>query len=393
MNSNKYSALLLVFSLLTIISCKKDPVDPPGSDLPTLNIADVILLESNDGFTYVFDVTLSEASTETVSVEYKTTDDTAVASEDYTSTQGNLTIAPGSVTAQIEVSVLGDLIREQDEEFKVELSNATNATIDDGVAIGRMRNDDTFLVKDEDGYNTPESYAGYSELWNDEFSGSEINTDIWTHEYGDSGWGNNELQNYTDNSENSFIEDDNLIIQAIKDGTKYSSARMITKDKKEFKYGRVDVRAKLPEGQGIWPAIWMLGANIDELSWPACGEIDIMEMVGHLPDQSHGTAHFGNVGEPSQYRGATKALPEGYQDKYHVFSIIWETSKVRWLIDEEQFHVIDANTTAGYGYPFNAPFFMIMNVAVGGNWPGNPDTTTQFPQRMTVDYVRVFQRN
>jgi len=249
----------------------------------------------------------------------------------------------------------------------------------------------------EGGYSTPTSYPGYTEAWAEEFDGSEINTSWWTHEIGNSGWGNNELQYYTDDAKNSFLSGGNLVIEAIKEnfnGAPYTSARMITKDKKLFTHGRIDVRAILPEGQGIWPAIWMLGNNISSVGWPACGEIDIMELVGHEPGTVHGTAHWGPQGQSwSTYVGDDYKLPSGekYSDEFHVFSIIWEPGKIDWYVDDTKFHTIrqsDVNVT----YPFDREFFFILNIAVGGNWPGNPDASTQFPQRMTIDYIRVFDK-
>ena len=132
-------------------------------------------------------------------------------------------------------------------------------------------------------------------VWSDEFDGTEIDMNNWTHELGATGWGNNESQEYTANEANSFVEDGNLFIVALQDGAGYTSARMITKDKQEFAFGRIDIRAVLPYGQGLWPALWMLGANFGETSWPGCGEIDIMELLGHQPNYVHGTAHWGAI--------------------------------------------------------------------------------------------------
>jgi beta-glucanase (GH16 family) len=166
---------------------------------------------------------------------------------------------------------------------------------------------------------------------------------------------------------------------------------MITKAKKEFQYGRIDIRARLPYGQGIWPAIWMLGANIDDVGWPRCGEIDIMELVGHLPKVSHGTAHYDVDGWAS--KGSSYALTTGqtFSDEFHVFTIVWEMNRIKWYVDYNKFFELSAQDVGGT-YPFNNPFFFIMNIAVGGNWPGDPDETTVFPQTMEVDYIRVFQQ-
>jgi beta-glucanase (GH16 family) len=216
----------------------------------------------------------------------------------------------------------------------------------------------------------------------------------WNYELGDGcpnlcGWGNNELQVYTDLPKNVKLEESNLIITAIEEGNdEFFSARITTKDKVEFAYGRIDVRAKMPKGQGIWPAIWMLGANIDQVSWPACGEIDIMELVGHEPEKVHGTVHYENNGY--QTTSGSKTLLEGdFSDEFHVYTLTWEQNTMSWYVDNELYKTFikPANSI----YPFNNEFFFILNIAVGGNWPGNPDATTLFPQEMTVDYIRVFR--
>jgi beta-glucanase (GH16 family) len=287
-------------------------------------------------------------------------------------------------------------LNEDDEEFEIQFSNSTNAIIEIEIGTGTIQNDDEVFLFD--GYITPNSYAGMTLVWSDEFSGANINLDNWTHEIGNgnNGWGNNELEYYTSSSENSYLSNGKLIIEAKEQnvsGYNYTSARMISAGKREFTYGRVDVRAKLPEGQGIWPAVWMLGADIFTQGWPACGEIDIMELVGHQSSEVHGTAHWGNQGSPSTYQGNGYTLAGGkkFSDEFHVFTIIWENNSIKWFVDDVQFFSItDANVT-NTSYPFNDNFFFIMNVAVGGNWPGSPNASTVFPQRMHVDYVRIFQ--
>lgn len=244
-----------------------------------------------------------------------------------------------------------------------------------------------------EGYPAADSYDGMTLIWSDEFDGTNINLDNWTYDLGNSGWGNNEWQNYTDNPENSSVSDGYLTITARQEGSGYTSARLKTQGLQSFQFGRMDIRAKLPEGQGIWPAIWMLGDNIDGVGWPACGEIDIMELVGHQPSTSHGTAHWGSNWNVHQYNGSSITLPNGekFSDAFHLFSIVWEQNQITWLMDDQPFYSIDNTQMNGQPYPFNAPFFFIMNIAVGGNWPGYPDGTTQFPQQMVVDCIRVFQ--
>lgn len=249
------------------------------------------------------------------------------------------------------------------------------------------------------GFSTPLTYPNMTLVWQDEFSGNELNPVNWTHETGNGvgGWGNNELQFYK--AENTSVQDGYLVIKAKKEagsGVNYTSSRIITKGKKEFKYGRVDIRAILPKGQGIWPALWMLGSNFNDVGvgWPKCGEIDIMELVGGNAagknDKIYGTVHWDNAGSYASY-GGNKTLTNGkiFADEFHVFSLVWNDKFIRWYLDDVQYHVIDISPSELS--EFQAKFFFIFNVAVGGNWPGIPDGTTVLPQRMVVDYVRVFQ--
>jgi beta-glucanase (GH16 family) len=248
------------------------------------------------------------------------------------------------------------------------------------------------------GYSTPLNYPGYNLVWQDEFDGNSLKSH-WTHEIGtgSSGWGNNELQYYTAN--NTEVKDGILRITARKEptvGQQYSSSRIITQGAESFQYGRIDIRAALPYGQGIWPALWMLGDNFSSQGWPRCGEIDIMEMVGG-PMQGdrgdnvvHGTLHWEENGN-HVYQGGYKALSSGrLSDEFHVFTIIWDDRKISWYLDDEKYY--ERSITSAQMTEFKAPFFFIFNVAVGGNWPGSPNANTVFPQTMAVDYVRVFQK-
>lgn len=256
----------------------------------------------------------------------------------------------------------------------------------------------TRVVEDEtgdaNGYPAAASYPGMAMVWSDEFDGTAVNTNNWTYDLGASGWGNNEWQNYTNSAANSSVADGLLTITAKQEpGGGFTSARMKTQGLQSFQFGRIDVRAKLPQGQGIWPAIWMLGENFGAVSWPACGEIDIMELVGHQPSTVHGTAHWGSSWNQHQYDGSSISLPGGetFSDAFHLFSVVWEENSIMWLMDDVPFYSLTPADMNGQPYPFNAPFFFILNIAVGGNWPGYPDASTSFPQQMVVDCIRVFQ--
>ena len=248
------------------------------------------------------------------------------------------------------------------------------------------------------------SYEGYELLWNDEFDGTEVNTDIWNYELHEPGWVNQELQEYTDSKDNVYLEDGNLIIKAIKTtddtgSTSYTSGRMTTQNKQDFLYGKVVIRAKVPEGQGLWPALWMMPTDENLYGqWPKCGEIDIMEVLGHQVNTAYGTVH---CGEPYKQQQGSVVLDEGtFASDYHEFSVEWEPGEMRFYIDGILYHTVNDWFTAvegeaekPYPAPFNQNFYLILNMAVGGTWPGNPDETTNFDNaELAVDYVRVYQK-
>jgi beta-glucanase (GH16 family) len=214
-------------------------------------------------------------------------------------------------------------------------------------------------------------------------------------ETGGHGWGNAELQFYTDRAENARVENGHLVIEARREpfeNREYTSARLKTQGLGEWQYGRVAARIQIPRGQGLWPAFWMLGADIGQVGWPACGEIDIMENIGREPSTVHGTLHgpgySGAQGNSSAYQ-----LAEGaFADAFHVYAVEWEPEVIRWYVDGALYKTATPQDVPGR-WVYDHPFFIILTVAVGGHWPGSPDETTVFPQTMRVDYVRVYQRD
>ncbi|NQT66440.1 MAG: family 16 glycosylhydrolase [Actinobacteria bacterium] len=233
-------------------------------------------------------------------------------------------------------------------------------------------------------------------IWNDEFDGTEINLDDWSFNIGtgNNGWGNNELQYYTDRPENVRIEDNILVIEARKENyedSEYTSARIKTEDKQSWAYGKIEARIKLPQGKGIWPAFWMLGESINTINWPYCGEIDVMEMIGGGSNDSicHGTIHWDKDGWT--YTGGNTTLSSGiFADDYHIFSIEWDKGAIRWFLDGKQYHA--ENITHEHQSELHDSFFIILNCAIGGNWPGSPSQSTVFPQKMYIDWIRVYQK-
>jgi beta-glucanase (GH16 family) len=225
----------------------------------------------------------------------------------------------------------------------------------------------------------------------------------WVAEVGGHGWGNQELEYYTDRAKNAHLSGDGtLVIEAWResftgrDGTvrDYTSARLKTQEHFEQAYGRFEARLQIPRGQGMWPAFWMLGADIRARGWPDCGEIDVMENIGREPATVHGTIHGPGYSGAGSISG-DYSLPAGqhFADAFHVFAVEWDRDPpaIRWYVDDTLYETrTPADLPAGARWIYDHPFFVILNVAVGGSWPGDPDATTIFPQTMRVDYVRVY---
>lgn len=232
-------------------------------------------------------------------------------------------------------------------------------------------------------------------IWGDDFdgaAGSAVDGSKWAYDSGPN-WYNGELQYYSTGADNASLDGNgNLVIEArqeSREGRQYTSARLKTEGRQTFTYGRFEGRMKLPYGQGMWPALWMLGGN----SWPNDGEIDIMENLGREPTISHGTIH-GPGYSGADGPGESFTLPDGavFSDDFHTFAVEWEPEEIRWYVDGEHFSTKTPADIGGNRWVFDHPFFIILNLAVGGEWPGNPDETTVFPQRLIVDYVRVCQQ-
>lgn len=228
-------------------------------------------------------------------------------------------------------------------------------------------------------------------VWEENFNGKSLNDKNWNFELGDGcpncGWGNNERQLYTD--KNYKISHNELVITAQKVGDKYFSTKINTKGKKEFLYGRFEARAKLPKGRGIWPAFWMLGSNISEIAWPKCGEIDILEYVGREPQTVFTTLHTQDSHGNSINTKKTKL--KNIEQGYHIYAIDWTKDKIDFLVDNQLVYSFNpANKTEDI-WPFDKPFYFIVNVAVGGNFGGHEIDDSIFPQDFSVDYIRVYQ--
>lgn len=252
------------------------------------------------------------------------------------------------------------------------------------------------------------SAQSYELVWSDEFDGNELDSSSWEYQIGTgtayglpAGWGNNELQYYTNLSSNVVVSDGSLKIIARQQsfgGRNYTSARIRTLGKREFLYGKIEARMKVPSTSGVWPAFWMLPTNSPYGGWASSGEIDIMESVNSATTM-HGTIHYGSNWPDNQRNGGSFSNGSDFADDFHVFSIEWEEDQIRWYIDGQQYHSVNSNqwfssAPAASGNPrapFDSEFHLLLNIAVGGDWPGSPDGSASYPQTMEVDYVRVYE--
>ncbi|MDB5191610.1 MAG: glycoside hydrolase family 16 protein [Segetibacter sp.] len=388
-------AAVSLFMLLN--SCDKG--DSTGAPTPRVSVSDLTLPEGNGGTTnFEFTVKLANATPNVVTLNYSVVEGTAKAGEDFV-VANNLTFTfqPNEVEKKLVVNVVADDLREGDESFTLLINSATNANVPALPATGTIINDDTKVPFTNGGYDAPTTYPGYALAWSDEFNGTALNSAIWSFQNGDGcpnicGWGNNELEYYR--PENLSFQDGKMIIEARKEnfsGRSYTSSKILTEGKKTIKFGRIDIRAKMPKGKGIWPALWLLPQSSMFGGWPRSGEIDLMEYLGHETNKVYGTLHFG-PGPGSVQVNKNYTLPTGtFADEFHVFSIEWKQDQIKWLVDGNVYGTANKSDFGTNNYPFNEQFYLIFNMAIGGNWPGSPDTSTYFPQWFIIDYVRVYQ--
>ncbi len=232
-------------------------------------------------------------------------------------------------------------------------------------------------------------------VWSDDFNGTTgtlPDDSKWTYDLGNNnGWGNAELENYTNNPENVSLDGNgNLVITAIKNGNSYTSARIKTEGKFSQTYGRFEARLKTPYGPGVWPAFWMLGTTLEGVSWPQAGEIDIMELRGQLPSTIQGTIHGPGYSGGNAITASYSLRNSRFDLDFHVFAVEWTEDQIDFFVDGYLYNRITKKDVPGQ-WVYDHPFFMILNVAVGGNYAGYPNDQTPFPQKMTIDYVKVYQ--
>ncbi|OFY68469.1 MAG: hypothetical protein A2V64_00135 [Bacteroidetes bacterium RBG_13_43_22] len=369
MKNKAQTILVVILQILILGACKKESETPDV----TLTSSFFTIVEDDPAGSIEIPVRLSVPYDEISTLDYNTEDSTASAGKDYVPvSSGKLTFQPGETTGSIKINILSDTAQKQDVYFRVILSNPVNAMMTKASVTVKIQNVD---------------YANL--VWSDEFNPGSLNTSTWNYELGAGGWGNNELETYTNSINNVHIDSGYLHITALNPSASYyTSGRITTQGKKEFTNGKIRIRAKLPQGQGIWPALWMLGANFSSVGWPKCGEIDIMELLGKAPSVVYGTIHWDANGYTSRSNSYTLS-GSSFSSGFHTFTLVWTPNNLKWSVDNIQFFHLSRGEVSAF--PFNLPQFFIFNVAVGGNWPGSPDQTTVFPQHMIVDYIRVYQ--
>jgi len=397
----------LLFSLLiiSIISCRKDP----QPNTPNVNrgkvsfTTDTISVLEKDTILFI-PVQLTQKRDKDVTVYFHIEGNSATPEYDYFVSNGSLHFPKGedTVGSLIIVDIFADTLTEIDETFTIFLDSATNAIISQKELTLKILDDESRRAT-YPGYSTPLFHDGYTMVWQDEFLGTELNETDWNYRIGNGcpnlcGFGNNELQYYR--KQNAIVANDLLTITAKKEtfaSNQYTSTRINTFGKISVPYGRIDVRARLPFGKGIWPAIWMMGNNKSAVGWPACGEIDMMELRGSAPNKANGTIHYKNASGVHQYPPSKNhILSSGtYHDEFHVFSLVRTEGKIQWYVDDILFNTkfYSQLNLGSQPNPFLQDFYIILNLAVGGNYDGNPNSSTIFPQTMEIDYVRVFEKN
>lgn len=411
------NTLKLIFLLSTffLVSCSLNGVGNSylskvvgnsNSGLPVVQISDTTVNRANTATTCRFLVDLSAAASDTVTVNYSTSDGTATSGKDYTSQSGTLTFQPGKQELSVDIPILPLTSSNQQgttQDFYIQLSNPSNCTVGVKKTTVTIINAGTNSPADTSGFESPTSYPGYKLVWSDEFNESSLNTNKWTATTGSQG---GDQSTYL--PANVSVANGKLVMQAKHEtygSYNYTSSRVTTQDKFSFKYGRVDIRAKVPVGMGMWPALWMFSDNRPIINYAqktgvTVGEIDIAEILGKSPSRLYGTLHWSTSSSTyANLQGRYDLSSGNFGDAYHVFSLIWDATNIQLLCDGNVYITIPHSSKTNYKNgidPFNAnSFYFIFTLGIGDgtNWAGAPDGTDTWPQKMSVDYIRVFQKN
>ncbi len=378
--------------LMIFVSCSRGTVE--------YGLPKVTLLPRNDtegnGKNKVLTVRarLSHSSDQPVTVTYSTVDSTAKANKDYIPiVDSSFVFNPGTTLDSFHVTLISDTITEFTKAFKILITNVDNGSgIGESLPITIIDDDFHNVYLASDGYISPLQIPGMSLEFSEEFNDSLSTLGEFNFDTGPSLLFN-QLQTFTTDSDNIKVSNGNLVITARKDGTNYTSAGINTRNRVIFEYGLIMIRAKMPQGTGIWPSLWMLGNTFDETNWPLCGQIDIATLRGQQPNLMTGAVYY--YLSDIQERQSSYSLPvysDTFSDEYHVFSILWQPGEIEWYVDNHKYMTF-SKADVGDSYIFNSAFWLNITLAVGGDLVGNPDYTTQFPQTMKIDYVRWYFPN
>lgn len=393
----KYKYIFPVFLPAILLGCSKKEAEV----LPAVSVmSNITVTEGDNGIkTATFNVSVSgefsEAGNPSVSYSIRhlsTTD------SDIKTLSGTLEFTFAGEVKTIQVEILGDKIYEPNKQFELRISDEVNARI---ISSGRSKtgeliDNDPCFPGDCEGYINSTTYEGMTLAWSDEFDGTTINSDIWEHDLGGGGWWNAQLQEFTASSQNSFLENGELVLKVMKQGQQYTSAQLKTQGKKFVNTGRLDIRAKFPGGKGIWPRLWLKPEQNVHGNWPQSGEIVMAEMYGHSPNIAHTLVDYGKDGNDMERHPFSYVSEQhnSFSDVYHTYSLIWESGKISMLIDEHQYMTLTKTEVQalGYTYPYDADFHLILSMAVGGTKVGDPDDAI-LPKEIRIDYVRFYSAN
>ncbi len=368
---------------------------------PVLTLKPVVVHEGNNEINSIdIEVALDQSSSLPVTIKWGTESLTAIEDQDFIPVYGQETIIPpGQTKIILPISIINDDHLEFIETFNIVLLEAENAEIMSQNASVTIIDDDRYQPEmADDGYITPLQYPDMHLTWHEEFEGTTVETDHWNFDAANGfplncGWGLDELGKYTGDQEHLKVKDGKLMITATRDestGT-YRTSRINTKEKVSITYGRLDIRSRIPEVAGLAAIFWLIGADMDEVGLPACGEIDILKFAGKAPEKISGGLVFENDGEEHLGQSYNKSSVS-LSNQYHIYSIIWEENRIRWFFDYYPYFEVRRDDFSHFKI-FEKPFFLTINLAIGGEYAGAPDSSSSFPTDLEIDYIRLYQRN
>ncbi|MEO1807509.1 MAG: family 16 glycosylhydrolase [Bacteroidota bacterium] len=369
--------------LIVLAGCEQEPISMD----PILALTSAQAIESDRDIRFA--LTLSEAIDQDLTINFSVSELTAGEGTDFESPAAPQVVIPaGATTGEIIIPLINDVEVEIEESFLLEITNDGNLMMVNNPVQGSITSDDMLTI-DSEGFAAPTSYDLFTLVWEEEFERS-LDPAIWNYETGTGRGGNpdNELQDYR--SQNAYVQDGYLVIDLRQEPNgSYSSARIHTEGKREFQFGRIDIRAKLPQGEGIRSQLSMLGENFASASLPRSGGIDLVDLNGAVTDVAESGAEWFQDGEARAIQDTFNTRTTTFAEEFHVYSIYWEPTQITWYIDDVKYNLL--TTTPEEMDEFRQEFFFVLGAAIGGDVVGAPKDETSFPQRLIVDYIRVYQ--